>query len=1447
LITITVLKNPFNHSEKEIHISEYIPGKTANEYVQPYIMGLDDYIVSVNGNVVEDAEEHLVSSDDWLAVCPVVGKSGRDWFRTIGMMALGYVTSGLGNSAAWKDFLGVGKFWGHMAAGAVGMIGGSLISHWFPPAKADRIEAKSSYNWGNAQSQTGQGNALAVTYGTMRTAGQVLAQHVESDNEKQYLNILLCGGEGLIDSISDIRINDNPISYYNDVRVETRLGTNNQTVIANFNDTYDDQALAYELKDDGTWVTQQTEGDAAHGLEITLQFPGGLYHVKDDGSLGNAYVIVKVEYRKVGTDYWNPFVTDTITAKNNIAFFRTYRVDNLTPARYEIRIQCTDKSGDNTTRYSDRVYWTQLSSIMYDDFARPGKVLIGIKALATNQLSGGMPTVTWLQTREKVWVWNPEIRQYEQKPATNPAWAAYDMIHRCRQMQNIHTGNYEFVVQGAPASQAVYQDFVKWAEFCDDYNLTFNYIFDTANDLWTSLQKPEGVGRGKVIMRGTKFGCVCDAPGDPVQLFTVGNMIIDKFKETFVSLKDRANAIEVSFSNKDKAYEKEVITVYADDYDELTEPNITQITLDGITTLEQAYREAKYRLRLNQYLVRTVEHSADIDAIACQINDVVLLAHDVPQWGFSGRILSATATTLQLDRAVTLKPFTSYAIAIQITNPTATTNQEVQSIVTVAVQEVTEETITDTITLASPLSTVPLKWDLYSFGETHKVVKPFRVLNISRDQDLRRKITCLEYIEEIYTEASDVPIINYSSLNPFPEIDQISLGQENYLQKDGTVLSLLRASWTLKRGHKANGYKVWYTRDDGMNWTEFGTVYGACVEIPNVRPNEYYQVKVAALSPVGNHGPGKLSNVVYVTGKDIEPSDVPILRIRKDAVDPTKLIVEWDPVVDLDLKGYELRSGGASWEDTKNVILTPGPITGTTFILTMEKSGSPVIWAKAIDWSGNYSKNAAYASTSVTLEPANVTAFQALQNGEEIFLSWNKVVDPGAVYEIREGGTWDGGTLVMTGLTQTSLTIPALVETSKRYHIKAISKAGKYSSECASFDLTISNLPPKNVILSYNEIISPSGAKTNVEFRQSFFNCLTFNVGKKCSDYPGLLCSDVGGASVLKLLGDNLVATTRLIDGSVTTYQAMGGSVTVTPAVVISNDIDITVFTERYITIAQSIEVTSCTKGQLYCQLQYVKADGTLNSPDHTDWASLAVVTGKTRKIKTLDKNSFPAGTTKIRLAYNWWNATNDSTGTAKIYGDLVVRANAANTQTDSDGRTHFPESGTYAAVQRDLGEVMTVNIGAKFTSSVLLTAGTSTELKFRTSRDGQYWEPWKTFVPAKMTLRYLEYEVNLATTDSLSTPEVNQLELQIDVDDQERAGAASDIPATGKDIAFGYAFKTKPVVTLTAEGASRRAEFTSFITDANGRYTGLKTAKVIDTITNNAVAGAMGWRAKGY
>ena len=55
-------------------------------------------------------------------------------------------------------------------------------------------------------------------------------------------------------------------------------------------------------------------------------------------------------------------------------------------------------------------------------------------------LSGGVPSLNWRQTRKTVWVHNPETGYYEQRAADNPIWACYDILHGCRRLKNIKTG-----------------------------------------------------------------------------------------------------------------------------------------------------------------------------------------------------------------------------------------------------------------------------------------------------------------------------------------------------------------------------------------------------------------------------------------------------------------------------------------------------------------------------------------------------------------------------------------------------------------------------------------------------------------------------------------------------------------------------------------------------------------------------------------------------------------------------------------------------------------------------------------------------------------------------------------------------------------------------------------------------------------------------------------------
>lgn len=879
MVNVIIVKNPF---KPEQHETQYMPFKKGKP-VSHYHKAPGEWVYSINGHEV--TLDTLVNDEDYIVVMPKIEGKFFGVLLSIGMAVF---TGGIASGAIF----GIQSLiWRTVLSMAIGMIGNAVISKLTAP-KVDRSNSEQSttYGWGGTKTVTGQGYPLAVTYGRMKSAGMLLSRHVISDGEKQYLNLLYCAGEGELSKIEDIRINSNPIANYKDVQVDIRLGTNDQTVIPNFNDNFADQGLNYELKNE--WSVQQVQGDACDAIELTIGFPNGLYYSNDSGGMDKTSVTVDAEIRKVGTQEWqslplsnnkglsshvkkepkrwffvdrdnkkiaNSNYTGYIREATNSAFYRVFRFDNLDKAKYEVRMRCSGKDG-TSLRHVNKVYWTQLTQIIYDDFVHPGKALIGIKALATSQLSGSDPDVSWIQERSKVWVFNPYTNQYEEKPADNPAWAAYDLLHICRKIGG------EYVVFGQPYGRIDYDAFNAWAEKCTLNKFTFNYIYDTAIRLWDALKYPEAVGRGKVIPAGTRFTCVSDYQSSPVQLFTVANIKYGSFTEEFQGVEARANSIELSFINKDKDYERDVIPVYGDTYDEsnsLTNP--AQIELMGCTSLEQAYRHGKHYLRCNKYEVRTVTFEAFTDAIACTVGDIILVQHDVPEWGEGGRVVAVNGQTITLDKEVTTQPGKQYQLLARsnTTDAVATYNVVNVSGLNVIVQE-----------------TIPVQKDcIYAFGEISKAAKPFRVLAITEGHsEMTRKIQCMEYYPELYAaDDGHIPTIDYAN-HSASDIQDIGLVSDVY-GANGIMYSRIAVTWQLPRDGKVTNVVVNFRNTKSDTWTYVGNFPSSAngTTITDILLGANYEVRVQAINDLGQLTTGITKSINIP--KMQAPEDVQNLRV----------------------------------------------------------------------------------------------------------------------------------------------------------------------------------------------------------------------------------------------------------------------------------------------------------------------------------------------------------------------------------------------------------------------------------------------------------------------------------------------------------------------------------------------------------------------------------------
>jgi len=243
---------------------------------------------------------------------------------------------------------------------------------------------------------------------------------------------------------------------------------------------------------------------------------------------------------------------------------------------------------------------------------------------------------------------------------------------------------------------------------------------------------------------------------------------------------------------------------------------------------------------------------------------------------------------------------------------------------------------------------------------------------------------------------------------------------------------------------------------------------------------------------------------------DLRPNPVASIQASQDSNNRSILNINWAEVTDGDLSGYQVKIGD-NWDAGE-----PLPFTRELYATyTITSSGTFKVMIKAMNAAGYYSDEVSIACT-VQVEPSNVTGLVAYQNGDTVELYWDKSPDNDVTgYEIREGYSFDSGALVSTGVANTDYTMA--IDTARFYHyfVKAINSSGKYSKTAASISLTVSNLSPRNVIQTFDEIALASGTHDNTEFGTSLINFQT--IGGKWSDYPTTKFSEVGGSSVLKL------------------------------------------------------------------------------------------------------------------------------------------------------------------------------------------------------------------------------------------------------------------------------------------------------------------------------------------
>lgn len=953
MIEIIEVKNPFEPNKREV--SEiYCTGGKLTDYID-----IDGKDIFIDGHAIEHPDQVTPIDGMQIIVMPhIAGKGVKSVLGLVAMVALSAWSGGIAAHGIWGI---AGKTLGsYLVSGAVMFLGGKLINSVFPQ-DASKFNTKDheqsrSYGWDVPTPVTTAGYVVGETYGECIPAPQLLEQHVETINDKQYLNLLYCGGYGPVDSIDNIRIDKTPIGNFSNVEIETRLGTNDQEPISFFKNTPLDQSVGLSLDTDLT-LTRTSNSPKASALEITLEWPAGLYRMNDDGSYADATVKFQAEYRRTGTDKWNTFQEDgepyEVTAATNTALRRTFQVSGLDAAQYDVRVTMIDRP--NTSRYQTSTEWTILTSYVDGIYSRPNKVLVALRILASNQLSNGVPSVNWRQCRKHVWVYDPDDKQYVEKSADNPIWATYDILHGCRRLLNINTHQYDFSVAGYPheAFDAYWDEWKSAAAYADEEirnsdgelepRFRFDAFFDTTEKRWDAAQKAATVGHAAIIMHGRNIGIVVDRPGRLTQIFGEGRTTVSSVKGTFSSREDRARAVEITYSDEHNDFKNTMMTIRSPNYAKgQASDNTAQITLFGVKRRSQAYREAVHALATNERQLQFIELGADIDAIVAEYGDIVGYNHAVSRIGIaSGRVVSATLNTVELDKEITLELGKSYEIYFTLSDDSL-----------VKRDVVAKEYTGNVLELSTPFDDgqIPERFDNYAFGETDKAIKPFRVVAATRDGDMKVKLKLAEYDEAMYStelDYSKYPVVEYADSPSVAHIIKVTASEESYLT-GGAAVSDVSVSWEVENGKRwPDSFHVEILSTSGSYHEQLSTRLTSCL-FHNVKAGEEYEIVVRCVMDAitVDHA----TTIIYINGKALPADNVANLRVIQVG---GGLQLSWSPSRMDGVAGYNIYRGDAgAGTSMENCSLISAGVTDSLYLDEQDNAGTWSYWVVAVDANG---------------------------------------------------------------------------------------------------------------------------------------------------------------------------------------------------------------------------------------------------------------------------------------------------------------------------------------------------------------------------------------------------------------------------------------------------------------------------------------------------------------
>jgi predicted phage tail protein len=900
---------------------------------------------------------------------------------------------------------------------------------------------------------------------------------------------LLSEGEisGLKDGLKSVYFNNTPVqnpdnSYnFSDVTILTRTGTQNQSYL----DGFDEIANEFNV---GTTVVQATPivrtitDVSVDGARVLITVPA-LQRITDQGDIVGSVFRLQISVQRNGGGY-TTVVDDTIRGRTASPYQRNYLLQGFNSGPFPIDIKVTritaDSSeqdvGGSSAKITNAFAWTSYSEITWGKLAYPNSALAAIRINA-EQFSS-IPSRTYLVRGVKVSI--PNIATVDQTTGaliysgvwggsfgaaqwtSDPAWCLYDLLTNTRYGFGDHLAAAQldkWAFFSASQYCSALDTYTTAAEIAEraarglpprtgttnNYNSTTgkhgiydgfggyeprfscNVNIQTAEDAYKLINDMCSVFRAMPYWNVGSLTFAQDKPVDSSYLFTYANVSEEGFTYSGSSLKTRPNVAVVQYLDpitRDTAYE------VVEDPEGIEKYGVvkTELIAFACTSRGQAQRLGEWLIYSNKHETETVSFTASMDAGVLVRPGQVIEISDPVRAGVrrGGRIISATTTAVTVDDATGISATSSPTLSV--ITPTGTV--ETRNVSTV---------VGNVITVSSAYTTAPNPYSVWIFETSTLQTSTWRVLTVEEQEQCTYAITALAYNASKYAYVERGVALQTrttSNLNAIPDPPtNLTLVEALYTYRD-QISSKLIISWAPVSG--INQYEVRY-RKDSANWTTVQRQQPD-YEVLDTTPG-YFEIEVYSRNAGGQNSTTPLTGTKNVLGKTAPPANVPALRVQSDP--DVGITLNWDPVTDLDLQGYEIWQGPAWGSGVKL-----GLFAATSKKLGIVSAGTTQWWIKALDTSGIYSLAATSASITITAATApNVSSSFA---AGDCILSWNAVSGSvsTAYYTIRYGsvGGSFGSAQEISTVKGTTAAVRADWSGVRRFYVAAVSLSGDVGS-----------------------------------------------------------------------------------------------------------------------------------------------------------------------------------------------------------------------------------------------------------------------------------------------------------------------------------------------------------------------------------------------------------------